>query len=89
MNRKHLCDPKKIIFLEGGEGINIDNYKKYDNASNDTTFLFIGRILWDKGYDEFTKAARKIKVQYPKVNFELLGSLDPKYPKKRTRRAPP
>lgn len=81
IEQKHLCAPKKIVFLEGGEGINIDNYKKYNNASNDTTFLFIGRILWDKGYDEFTKAARKVKVLYPNVNFELLGSLDPKYPK--------
>lgn len=78
---KSIYVPLKNSFLEGGEGINIDNYKKYNNASNDTTFLFIGRILWDKGYDEFTKAARKVKVLYPNVNFELLGSLDPKYPK--------
>lgn len=69
IEQKHLCAPKKLVFLEGGEGINIDNYKKYNNASNDTTFLFIGRILWDKGYDEFTKAARKVKVLYPNVKY--------------------
>lgn len=37
IEQKHLCAPKNS-FLEGGEGINIDNYKKYNNASNDTTF---------------------------------------------------
>lgn len=78
---KHMCSADKIVLLEGGEGINIANYEKYDNASNETTFLFIGRILWDKGYDEFTRAARKVKEVYPNAKFELLGSLDPSYPK--------
>ena len=81
VEEKKLCDIKKIVFLEGGEGINIDKYEKYDNASLNTTFLFIGRILWDKGYEEFTKAAKKVKAVFPEVNFELLGSLDPNYPK--------
>lgn len=81
VERKHMCDPKKIVFLEGGEGINIDKYEKYDNASASTTFLFIGRILWDKGYDEFSRAARKVKALYPEARFELLGSMDPSYPK--------
>lgn len=79
--QKRFCNPKKIVFLEGGEGIDIWKYTKYDNASATTTFLFIGRILWDKGYDEFSKAARKVKALYPDTRFELLGSMDPSYPK--------
>ena len=79
--QKRFCNPKKIVFLEGGEGIDIRKYTKYDNASATTTFLFIGRILWDKGYDEFSKAARKVKALYPDTRFELLGSMDPSYPK--------
>ena len=79
--QKHFCNPGKIVFLEGGEGIDIRKYTKYDNASATTTFLFIGRILWDKGYDEFSKAARKVKALYPDTRFELLGSMDPSYPK--------
>ena len=79
--QKRFCNPKKIDFLEGGEGIDIRKYTKYDNASATTTFLFIGRILWDKGYDEFSKAARKVKALYPDTRFELLGSMDPSYPK--------
>ena len=37
--------------------------------------------MWDKGYDEFSKAARKVKALYPDTRFELLGSMDPSYPK--------
>lgn len=76
-----ICAPEKIVFLEGGEGINIGKYTKYDNSSDTVTFLYIGRILWDKGYDEFSRAARKVKALYPDVRFELLGSMDPSYPK--------
>jgi glycosyltransferase involved in cell wall biosynthesis len=34
-----------------------------------------------KLYDEFSKAARKVKKLYPETQFELLGSMDPSYPK--------
>lgn len=78
---RRICSPDKIIFLKGGEGIDLRKYKKYDNASPDVTFLFIGRLLWDKGYDEFSKAARRVLKVYPHVRFELLGSMDPSYPK--------
>ena len=39
------------------------------------TFLFIGRVLWDKGVGEFVKAAQVIKKQHPKVQFHILGQL--------------
>lgn len=79
--RKELASPEKIILLKGGEGINLQKFRYYDNDSDKTTFLFVGRILWEKGYEEFSQAARIVKKQFPEANFELLGSLDPCYPK--------
>lgn len=81
VENQHICSPEKIVHLPGGEGIDISKYTKYDNASAQVTFLYIGRILWDKGYDEFSRAARKVKALYPDARFELLGSMDPSYPK--------
>lgn len=81
VKRKGLCKEDKIILLEGGEGVNLDKFTLKRNESVDTTFLFIGRVLWDKGYDEFSKAARIVKAKYPNVRFEVLGALDPSYPK--------
>ncbi len=77
---KKMCQESKLILLEGGEGINIDHFKFTDNTSDHTTFLYVGRILWDKGYDELSRAARIVKEKYPDVSVELLGSLDPSYP---------
>ena len=39
-------------------------------------FLFIGRILEDKGYFEYIKAAEKIKSEFDNINFSVLGSID-------------
>lgn len=78
---KKFCSPNKIILLKGGEGVNLNAFPFYDNTSSSTTFLFIGRILYDKGYSEFVQAAQKVKQLYPNARFELLGSLDPSYPK--------
>lgn len=77
---KRLCSQNKIVLLNGGEGVNLEKFQLQDNDSDDITFLFIGRVLWDKGYDEFTKAAQEVKEACPKAKFKVLGSLDPSHP---------
>lgn len=78
---RNVCDKSKIILLNGGEGVNLTRFTPHDNTSDVTTFLFIGRVLWEKGYDEFSKAARMVKARHPEACFKVLGSLDPSYPK--------
>ena len=41
------------------------------------TFLFIGRLLTDKGVREFVEAAQGTKARFPGARFQLLGGLDP------------
>ena len=41
-----------------------------DNKYN---FLFIGRIIYEKGIKELFETAKIIKKKYPKVNFQLVG----------------
>jgi glycosyltransferase involved in cell wall biosynthesis len=45
--------------------------------NNGLTFLFIGRLLGDKGVREFAEAARLIRVERPGWRFQLLGDIDP------------
>ena len=78
--RLNLCPRSKIILLEGGEGVDLNKFTATDNQASHTTFLFIGRILWDKGYEQFSQAARLVKQHFPEAEFHLLGSLDPSYP---------
>jgi glycosyltransferase involved in cell wall biosynthesis len=39
-------------------------------------FLLVARLLWDKGVGEYVEAARLIKREFPKVEFQLLGPID-------------
>lgn len=75
-----ICKQHKMILLNGGEGVDLERFTFKENEAGNVTFLFIGRVLWDKGYGEFIKAAQKVKTEYPSTKFQILGSLDPSYP---------
>lgn len=59
-----------------GSGINTDFFSPQQAAIEGTHFLFIGRLLYDKGIIEYVEAAKLIKQRYPKVHFHVLGALD-------------
>ena len=46
-----------------------------------TVFLMISRLLYDKGYTEYVETARIIRARHPDTEFQLLGNIDPSYPK--------
>ena len=76
---KIFCKEK---FLLPGSGVNINefSYEKYpDYPKEHTKFLFVGRVMKDKGIDEYLEAAQRIKSIYPLVEFGIIGFLDGKY----------
>lgn len=75
-----LCQPEKIILLSGGEGIDCSLFHPLNNLSKTVTFLFIGRVQREKGYEEFVAAADIVKKQGVNAHFCILGSLDPSHP---------
>lgn len=84
-----LNEDDRSVFLEhkivsqeqtkviNGEGINSRLYKPtHKEAGGKFRFLFIGRILWDKGIREYVNAASILKKKYPEASFDILGGLD-------------
>ncbi len=67
-----------------GSGVNLEQhcYEKYPEESDELILLVIGRLMKDKGTDEILFAAEKIKKEYPKVVFRLLGYCDETYKEK-------
>ncbi|MDW7795349.1 glycosyltransferase family 4 protein [Morganella morganii] len=64
-------------FIWGGIGLNLDDFIRTDISINDRiSFLFIGRLLKEKGIYEIINAASKIKQIYPEVEFIVLGDID-------------
>lgn len=54
-------------YPEGGDGI----------EGEPVVFNYIGRILKDKGVDDYIEAAKIIKTKYPKTEFNMLGFIEP------------
>lgn len=68
-----------------GSGVNVDEhiFEAYPIVeSSADKFLFIGRIMKDKGIEELFEAATKIKKEYPKVTFDIVGGADEDYSSK-------
>lgn len=70
--------PEGKTRLLPGSGIDLDRFKHAEPlTAGPPTFLFIGRLLADKGVREFVEAAALTKARYPDATFQLLGGLDP------------
>ncbi|MBL7816371.1 MAG: glycosyltransferase family 4 protein [Saprospiraceae bacterium] len=67
-------------YLLPSEGVNtqyfVNDCLPLKHETKTLTFLFAGRLLWDKGVGELVEAARYITQKYDFVNFELLGFID-------------
>lgn len=73
---KHQIKVKKVEVL-GGIGLNLSDYPYQPvSRTENIRFLFIGRLLKEKGIHEFIAAAKIVKAQYPNTIFTVLGAID-------------
>jgi glycosyltransferase involved in cell wall biosynthesis len=59
-----------------GSGVDLEHFTPAPLPESAPTFLFIGRLLRDKGVVEFVEAARSLRSDLPGARFQLLGGLD-------------
>lgn len=79
--KQHRLVRKKEILLPGS-GVNTEEfaYETYPKRpKEETRFLFVGRVMKEKGIDEYLEAAEKIKEIYPEVEFDIVGFMDGEY----------
>ena len=64
-----------------GSGVNLTKhgFREYPQECEPVRFLFVGRIMKEKGIDELLYAAEKIHQEYPDVIFELAGGYEDDY----------
>lgn len=63
------------VRLLPGSGIDLDHFSPASPTSQ-IRFLFIGRLLGDKGVREFVEAAKLLRADRPDWQFQLLGPID-------------
>ena len=80
VNRKIIKKKNKTVLH--GAGVNLDYYpiQPYPKEENGIHFLFLGRIMKEKGVDELFAVARIMKEKYGnKVVFDLVGFFEDEY----------
>jgi glycosyltransferase involved in cell wall biosynthesis len=69
-----LVNEEKTAIINGS-GVNLDKFKP-TSLPQVTTFLFIGRLIRDKGIMEYLEASKKVKEKYKQIRFMLVGPFD-------------
>lgn len=69
-----LIKADKAIILNGS-GVNIEKFNCTD-IPEQAAFLFIGRLIKDKGIIEYLEACKRIKLRYPSTRCLLVGPYD-------------
>lgn len=69
---------KENYQLLPGSGVNLKEncYEAYPSEKDGIKFLFVGRIMKDKGIEEYLYAAKKIQEAHPKCSFDIIGDYD-------------
>ncbi|WP_255585185.1 glycosyltransferase family 4 protein [Virgibacillus saliphilus] len=70
--RKHEIVP--------GSGVNLNHFSLLEYPKNSTVeFIFISRVMKEKGIDQYLKAAEHIRKKYPYTRFHILGFCEENY----------
>ncbi len=63
-----------------GSGVNLSYYVPLPYPKSDTIeFVFIARIMKEKGIDQYLQAAEEIKRKYPNTKFHICGFCEESY----------
>lgn len=75
-----FVEKEKVVLIPGA-GINTNEYSPIGQVKSDEknqlSFLFIARLVKDKGLIEYIEAIRLLRAKYPNIEFAILG---PYYP---------
>ena len=72
--------PESNICLLNGAGVNLDRYEALDYPENDKIhFLYLGRIMKEKGMDELFEAVRSLKNAGVDFILDLVGFFEDEY----------
>lgn len=73
--------PKGRDVVLNGAGVNLEDYPYQPYPQDEPVrFLFVGRVMHEKGVDELFAAAKRMKLKYDEqVEFHIVGSFEEAY----------
>lgn len=82
-NRQFFLGKKLAVGKDAllpGSGVNLKRFSPLPMPEGDTVeFVFISRIMKEKGVDQYLQAARAIREKYPNTRFHICGFCEEAY----------
>ncbi|WP_299330823.1 glycosyltransferase family 4 protein [uncultured Psychrobacter sp.] len=72
---RHQIAVKQVEVL-GGIGLNLSDYDYSNHYPENSVFIFVARLLAEKGIHDYIAAAKIVKDSYPNSKFIVLGAID-------------
>ena len=79
LDHRMLRDRSKVVRVNGS-GIDLERFAPQPLPEGPPVFLFIGRLLTEKGVAEFVEAAHTVAERWPEARFVAVGPHDPSLP---------
>lgn len=75
---RNIITPKNKVAFVSGSGVNFNKYKFRENTKTtpDIRFLFVARLIREKGINMFIEAAKTLKQEFPEAQFHVIGAPD-------------
>lgn len=76
--QKQLIPRTQMAYIVDGSGINLNQYpyRINNNSSKKIIFVFVARLIREKGAELFMDAAKNLKSEFPQAEFHIIGSPD-------------
>jgi len=79
-----FCEEHRIVkcrkVLLPGSGVNLNHFSLQTYPEEKPIrFLFLGRMMKEKGIDDFLESAVRIRKEYPDVEFHIVGACEKDY----------
>lgn len=78
--REGIVKAEQAVVMHGA-GVNLQEFapSPYPDTADGIRFLFIGRIMEEKGVKELFSAIRRIRKEFPKTYFDFIGWYEDSY----------
>ena len=75
--KKGILNKNQNTHIVDGSGIHLERYPFRENnkVSDKIIFVFVARLIREKGADLFMDAAQKLKTEFPKAEFHIIGNI--------------
>lgn len=73
----HITKAPKALLP--GSGVNIEKFSLLEWPEYTCSFIYVSRIMKEKGIEEYLECAKAIKAEYPKSEFHILGYCEEGY----------